>query len=283
MPFFSIITPSYNMLRFLPACCNSVSDQGVDCEHIVMDAASDDGTAAWLKEHPNLVGISERDDGMYDAINKGIGIAKGEIVSYLNCDEQYLPGVLQQVGEIFRQNPHIDLLFGNTLLIRPNGELLAYRKSIVPRWPYIWSSHLYVHSSSMFVRRRVFESGVMFDKSWKAIGDMDFVIRALRTGFVVRHVIEYFSAYMLTGSNLGQGEQALAELKTFRKQASLWLRFARPILRLMMLSEKIWGGAYWERMPLSYSVYTSENLEVRTKFSSRAVSPLYPRKVKFFR
>ena len=267
------------MLRFLPACCNSVSDQNVDYEHIVVDAVSSDDTAEWINNHPKLIGVSERDDGMYDAINKGIRIARGGIISYLNCDEQYLPGVLQGVEGIFHRNPQIDILFGNALIIKPNGELLAFRKSFIPRWPYIWASDLYVHSSSMFVRRRVFESGIMFDKNWKAIGDMDFVIRVLRKGFLAHHVSEYFSAYMMTGANLGQGERALGELEAFRKKAPLWIRRAKLIILVMRRLEKIRHRAYWEKMPLSYSVYTTDDLDVRTEFSAHSASPFYPRKI----
>ena len=161
-PFFSIITPSFNMLNYLRTCCNSISDQNVKYEHIVIDGLSQDGTVEWLETKPEIISLCEKDQGMYDAINKGIKLSKGEIISYLNCDEQYLPGVLQKVSEFFRLHSQIDLLFGNTLMIRPDGKLLAYRKGFIPRWPYIWASHMYVHSSSMFVRRRVFESNYYF-------------------------------------------------------------------------------------------------------------------------
>jgi glycosyltransferase involved in cell wall biosynthesis len=275
-PFFSVITPSYNMLQFLPACCNSVSDQNVKYEHIVVDAKSIDGTAEWLKNRPDLVSVSERDHGMYEAINKGVQMSRGEIISYLNCDEQYLPGVLRRVAEIFRSNSKIDVLFGNALIIRPNGELLAYRKSFIPRWPYVWASHMYTHSSSMFIRRKVFESGVLFDQSLRAIGDADFVVRMLRKGFVAHHQKEYFSAFMITGSNLGDGENALVELKTFRNKAPLWLRHFGFITDNLIRLEKIWNGAYWEKMPLSYSVYTAEFLDVRSEFVVKEASPLYP-------
>ncbi len=273
----SIITPSHNMLRYLPVCCNSVADQNVNYEQIVIDGSSTDGTVEWLINRSNIICVSEEDDGMYDAINKGIQLSRGEIISYLNCDEQYLPGTLQRVADLFRREPQVDILFGNTLVIRPNGGLLAYRKSFVPRWPYVWASHMYAHSSSMFVKRRVFESGIMFDKSWRAIGDMDFVIRVLRRGFIAHHISEYFSAFMITGSNLGGGKDALIELNAYRRKAPTWLRFSSFIAHAMMRLEKIWNGAYWERMPLFYSVYTTDQPEHRKDFVATAASPFYPR------
>lgn len=275
-PFFSVITPSYNMLEFLPLCCASVADQNVDCEHIVVDAASTDGTVDWLKNKPGINSISEKDDGMYDALNKGIRLAHGEFIAHLNCDEQYLPGVLLRAAEIFQQDSKIDILFGNTLVVCPNGNLLSYRKGFVPRWAYIWASHMYVHTSSMFVRRRVFESGIMFDKRWKAISDMDFVVRVLRSGFTAQHVDEYFSAFIYTGSNLSNSENALVELKTYRSRSPWWLRHSNFITHNLIRLEKIFRGAYWEKMPLSYSIYTSANLEIRSKFIYTAASSLYP-------
>ena len=277
VPLFSIVTPSRNMLRFLPICCSSVADQEVDYEHIVIDGASSDGTIEWLRNRQDLLSVSEEDDGMYDAINKGIRLSRGQIISYLNCDEQYLPGALQKVADVFQQNPKVDILFGDTLLIRPDGSLLAYRKTFVPRWPYIWASHLYVHSSSMFVRRRVFDAGIMFDKRWRQVGDADFVVRVLHSGFVASHVREYLSVFMFTGSNLGSGKHALVELRAFRHRAPLWLRYSNPITSGLIRIEKMLNGAYREKMPLSYSVFTIDHPGSRSEFTPASVSPLYPK------
>ena len=83
-PAFSIITPSYNMLRYLPLCCNSISDQSVNCEHIVVDAASIDGTAEWLKSHPNVISVSESDEGISGGAGAGSAPLSGLDCS---CDE----------------------------------------------------------------------------------------------------------------------------------------------------------------------------------------------------
>ena len=274
-PFFSIITPSHNMLRFLNACCNSISDQNVGYEHIVVDAVSMDGTVEWLNSRHDVISISEKDAGMYDAINKGIQLSRGEIISYLNCDEQYLPGALRKVEEYFRRNPKVDILFGNTLIIQPNGKLLAYRKSFVPRWPYVWASFLYVYTSSMFIRKQVFESGIFFDKNWRAAGDADFVVRVLRKGFCALHVPEYFSAFMMTGSNLSNSENANIELKAFHNSAPWWLRYSDFITHPLIRLEKFWNGAYKEKFPFSYSVYTTGNLDVRSEFVVTRASPVW--------
>ena len=87
---------NYNGEKYLEKCIKSVLDQKVDFEHIVVDAESTDSSADILKKYPHLRVIIEKDNGMYDAINKGIAIAQGDIIAYLNCDDRY-PVVLSIV------------------------------------------------------------------------------------------------------------------------------------------------------------------------------------------
>ena len=90
----SIITPSFRSSAWLKLCLASVADQQVELEHIVQDAGSDDGTLDWLPQDRRARVFVEKDQGMYDAINRGLRRASGDILAYLNCDEQYLPGAL---------------------------------------------------------------------------------------------------------------------------------------------------------------------------------------------
>src|SRR4029078_1290317 len=83
---FSVITPSFRASQWLRLCIPSVADQGVELEHIVQDSVSDDGTLEWLPEHGRVKAYIEKDRGMYDAVNRGLRKAKGEILAYINCD-----------------------------------------------------------------------------------------------------------------------------------------------------------------------------------------------------
>jgi glycosyltransferase involved in cell wall biosynthesis len=280
LPLFSIITPSYNMLAYLRACHSSVKDQEVALEHIIVDGASTDGTPGWLASRSDIVSMSEKDQGMYDAINKGVKLSRGDILAYLNCDEQYLVGTLKLVQDFFLANPSVDVLFGNTLIIRPDGRLLAFRKGFKPRWQYFWGSHMYVHSSSMFVRRRVFEAGFFFDDRWKTIGDLDFVVKVLRSQFAVVHIEDYLSAFIMTGANLGTGKLVQYELKEFRRTAPWWLRYSTWLTDLLIRTEKLLRGQYFEKMPLQYSVYPIGASDHRTFFEFSKSSPLFPKKYK---
>ena len=276
LPDFSIITPSYNMLPFLRACHNSVQDQDVRLEHIVVDGASSDGTPEWLLSRPEILSTSEKDEGMYDAINKGVRQSQGEIIAYLNCDEQYLVGTLKKVQNFFSSQPSVDILFGNALIIRPDGRLLAFRKGFVPRWQYLWGSYLYLHSSSMFLRRRVFDAGYLFDKRWMTIGDLEFVVRILRNNFSVAHITDYLSAFIMTGSNLGGTQIVQSELKEYRKSAPFWLRHSTKLIDMLIRVEKAVRGLYFEKLPLKYAVYPVGGSGHREDFVSNRSSPFFP-------
>src|SRR5215218_4070462 len=107
---FSIITPSFRNSEWLKLCIASVADQGVEHEHIVQDAGSDDGTLDWLPHEPRVKAYVEKDSGMYDAVNRGYRRATGDLLAYLNCDEQYLPGALAAVEHYFAGNPTVDIV-----------------------------------------------------------------------------------------------------------------------------------------------------------------------------
>jgi glycosyltransferase involved in cell wall biosynthesis len=111
---FSVITPSLNMLDYLKRCHASIMDQeNITVEHIIMDGGSTDGTEEWLKQNKRAIGVIQKDEGMYNAINKGLSLAQGNIISYLSCDEQYLSGTLSFVKEFMERNPEVDILFGD--------------------------------------------------------------------------------------------------------------------------------------------------------------------------
>ena len=104
---FTIVTPSFRQLEQLGCCIASVADQeGVTLEHIVQDDGTEgfgDFAKKMAERWPDRscyqrVMVSEKDGGMYGAINRGFEKAKGSICAYLNCDEQYLPGVLKNVS-----------------------------------------------------------------------------------------------------------------------------------------------------------------------------------------
>src|SRR2546429_80118 len=125
----SIITPSFRNSRWLKLCIGSVADQGVEHEHIVQDSCSEDGTQDWLASDPRVKAFIEKDQGMYDAVNRGLRRAQGEILAYLNCDEQYLPGALSSVVDYFQKNPATEIVFADTVVVGPQGQYICDRRA----------------------------------------------------------------------------------------------------------------------------------------------------------
>ncbi len=269
---FSIITPAFNALPYLKRCCSSVADQSdMRHEHIVVDGGSSDGTVEWLKQQSGVKWISEKDRGMYDAINKGFEMARGEIVAYLNCDEQYLPGALVSAAEAFERYPDADIVFGDALLIRPDGSLIAFRKSYPLRWSYVLAGHLYVLSCTLFFRRRVLEKGFRFNPEFRSVGDADFVVRLLRSGCRARHFRRYVAVFTMTGTNLSAEEKFRTEPSALAASAPIWVRALRPVLNMSRLAEKLLYGAYVNTGPIEYALYDDPG-SARKYFSVRNAS-----------
>ena len=161
---FSVITPSFNPSPWLALCIASVADQAVDVEHIVQDAGSTDGTLEWLRGDTRVQPFIEPDRGMYDGVNRGLRRAAGDILAYLNCDEQYLPGCLQTVEAFFRAHPAVDVLFGDFVVVNSDLDYLFHRKVQVPLKYHTWVSHLSVGTCATFFRRRILDRhGLFFD------------------------------------------------------------------------------------------------------------------------
>lgn len=129
MPRVTIITPVFNGIRYISECVGNVALQGVaDLEHLVIDGGSTDGTAERLYElaemHPHLRVISEKDKGQSDAMNKGVRLAKGEIIGFLNVDDFYEPGAVRDAMDYLRRHPSIDFVAGNCQIIDENGKFI---------------------------------------------------------------------------------------------------------------------------------------------------------------
>ena len=274
-PVFSVVTPSFNMLPYLMRCASSIADQGIAHQHIVVDGGSRDGTPEWLSRRQEIGSVVEPDRGMYDAVNKGLSRARGQYVSYLNCDEQYLPGTLAAVQRFFEAHPRVDIVFGGALLVRPDGTLLGYRKAYQPRYAYIASSHLYVLSCTMFLRRRVIDEGFRFDMKWRDVGDAEFVLRILRSGYRAAYLRRYLSAFTMTGSNMSAGANARSESGRLHAAQPRWCRRLSLPLNAMRLLEKTFAGAYRERFPLSYALYAGSGTN-REAFSVDCASWRWP-------
>ena len=215
---FSIATPTRNALDKLKRCVGSVRGQSeVSHEHLVQDAQSSDGTSAWLAGQSDLLGCSEADAGMYDAINRAWAMSSGEFLSWLNADEQYLPGTLKRVEVYFDANPDVDVVFGNYVVCDPLGRPVALRREIPFRRFYVVNSFLNTQSCTLFFRRRLYERGALtLNTRYRYAADKELMLRLAAAGIVIRRIPDYLAVFGIDGSNLSTHPRAAEESEAIR-------------------------------------------------------------------
>ena len=210
MPLISIITPSYNQGRFIRQTIDSVLGQSYkNVEYIVIDGGSTDETVKILKSYGDKIKwISEKDKGQGDAINKGMKIARGEIVAYLNSDDYYLPGTLERVADFFVKNIREKWLSGDYLIVDANGKPM---QSFVTFYKNLWKTFPrknalkitnYVCQPATFWKRDVFEKIGYFDQSYRYVMDYDFWMRLLKN-YSLNLVDQKFCAFRIHSTSKG--------------------------------------------------------------------------------
>lgn len=244
---FSIATPTRNSLDKLKRCVGSVRGQSeVSYEHLVQDAQSSDGTPAWLSEQLDLQSASEADAGMYDAINRAWKRSSGEFLSWLNSDEQYLPGTLAGVAAFFDSNPEVDVVFGDYIVADLDGRPVALRREIPFRHIYAANSFINTASCTLFFRRRLFEQGILqLDSSYRYAADKDLMLRLSAARKVIRHIPAYLSIFGVDGTNLSTHPEMEYEAESIRlANGAFRIRAFRHLVLIGRRVERLLSGGY---------------------------------------
>lgn len=159
-PYFSVLTPSYNQGAYLGDTIRSVlAQEDHDFEHLVFDNCSTDATPEVLRKHPHVRAVAESDRGQSEALNKGLRAARGEIICWLNADDQYPPGTFAALRAAFA-DPQKDVVFGDVEQVPFDGGARQRSRACWPerrdlaRW---WTSRARIHQPAVFFRRRVVE------------------------------------------------------------------------------------------------------------------------------
>ena len=244
----SVVTPSYKQFPWLRLCIASVEDQeNIRVQQIVQDAQSGLELESWVLQNSRAQLFVESDNGMYDAIERGFARATGDILCWLNSDEQYLEGSLEKVSRYFAAHPEIDVLFGDALLVSNTGKLLSYRRTVLPQLRHIQLSHLNTLSCATFVRRSVIERGFHLELRWKALADAVWVASLLEADIPMAVLHEPLSVFTVTDKNLGQSSLALAEAQRWQDETCGKWKWLRPLVVARHRLTKLLEGAYWPR------------------------------------
>lgn len=182
----SLITVAYNSAKTIKDSLNSVADQIYPhIEHIVVDGASSDGTLELVRNHhnPNIRLVSEPDSGIYDALNKGIRRATGDVVGFMHSDDLFADAAaLQRVAAAFA-DPLIDAVYGDLQYVRRDNrdQVVRYWQSGAFSRNRLGWGWMPPHPT-FYVRRSVYERLGMFDTSYRIAADYDCMLRFLGAG-----------------------------------------------------------------------------------------------------
>lgn len=246
-PQFSIATPTRNALSKLRRCVGSIRGQeGVTFEHLVHDAVSTDGTPQWLQQQADLQSVTEPDGGMYDAINRAWSRSSGQFLSWLNSDEQYLPGTLSKVAAYFDAHPEVDVLFGDYIVCDDEGSPIALRREIPFRRVYVANSFLYAYSCTLFFRRHLLDKGLLkLDADLRYASDKDLLLRLESHGVRIQHMPQYFALFGVDGNNLSTHAQVTIEAEQVRRRyGAFYSPMARRGVLALRRAERLLRGAY---------------------------------------
>lgn len=184
-PLFSIITPSLNRAEYITGAVESVLGQNYpDFEHLILDGGSDDGTLDILIQFPHLQVISEKDMGMYDALNKGLDLAKGEWIGFLNSDDLYARNIFGNIAEKFRDE-HIFAVAGEALIFH---EVADRKREMLQYFSPADTNLLELATlgspffNAWFFRRSVFDRIGHFKSNYQIVADREFMLRFAMSG-----------------------------------------------------------------------------------------------------
>jgi glycosyltransferase involved in cell wall biosynthesis len=183
-PLVSIITPVRNGMPFVAEMIESVRRQDYPhVEHIAVDGGSTDGTLDVLRHSDGLIWVSEPDRGMYDAINRGFRMARGEIVAYQNADDRYVvPGAISTAAQHLREHPEVDVVFGSFRYIDEGGTPISGPQPAAPVDLRALRRCNVVPPHATFVRRAVVEQGHWLDPELQFAGDWDWLLGMSEAG-----------------------------------------------------------------------------------------------------
>lgn len=239
-PKISIITVSYNSSSTIEQTILSVINQQYpNIEYIIIDGGSTDGTVDIIKKYANNITywISERDNGIYDAMNKGIDKATGDIVGIINSDDWYSDNIFTLIASQYKLNPSA-MIHGNLILEGENKTWLAYPKMNTKEY---YKGTPFCHPT-MFVPLKIYREIGKFNTQFRIAADYDLMLRIVENNYACNYINTTIS-HMRTGGesdiNLIKGYQESRQITInhgYNKLKAFWAYYnkAYNIFRILL-------------------------------------------------
>jgi glycosyltransferase involved in cell wall biosynthesis len=181
----SIITPSFNQVKFLEQTIKSVVSQSYkNIEYLIFDGGSTDGSVEIIKKYANkypkiIKWQSKKDKGQVDAINKGLKMATGDVIAYINSDDYYLPGAFTKVINFLKENPDKLWLVGNCQVTEKKLSWTFKLKHLVPierskNWLYLSN---WINQPAVFLKKDLVSRVGEFNQKYQYAFDYDYWLR----------------------------------------------------------------------------------------------------------
>lgn len=238
LPLVSVITPSLNQARFIKATIDSILNQDYpNVEHIVVDGGSIDGTLSILQQYSHLGDrfrfVSEPDRGQSHAINKGLALARGEIIGWLNSDDTYQPGGIRKAVQALQARPDCGMVHGKCYVINEHGQVMN-SLHVTPADHNKLFHGCVVCQPAAFIRKSVFQKMGGVNESLQFCMDYDLWIRISKSHTIafVDDFLANARVYSTTKTatqwhTIGISEVIMTVEKHYGTVSPTWLRHAR--------------------------------------------------------
>jgi glycosyltransferase involved in cell wall biosynthesis len=237
----SIITVVYNNEKTIKDALNSVLGQTYrDIEYIIIDGKSKDNTVSIIKEYENKLDyfISEKDFGIYDAMNKGIKAASGDIIGILNSDDLYQDStVLETVMTQFIQSPELDIVYGDLVYVKSDNidKVIRNWKSNNYHTNFFENGNVPPHPS-LFVKKKVYEETGLFNLDFKLAADYELMLRIFKKhNFKSKYINKVIVKMRLGGAT----NQSFSNIKKQNKEILLAWKYNKLKVPLLLMPLRI--------------------------------------------
>ena len=179
----SIVTPSFNQAHFLEATIRSVLEQDYsEIEYIIIDGGSTDGSFEIIQKYAHqLAGwVSEPDHGQTDAINKGFGRARGQILAWLNSDDTYQVGAVREAVEFLQNNPNVGMVYGDANYVNEDGHIIGRFPAAQTDYRRLRRGYVHIPQQASFFRSNLWGQVGPLDPSFYFAMDYDLWVRLAR-------------------------------------------------------------------------------------------------------
>ncbi len=203
----SIVTVSFNSAITIKECINSINEQSYsNIEHIIVDGASTDNTVdiinSYAKRTPAI--ISEPDEGIYDAMNKGIRRATGDVIGFLNSDDTlYNKHVVKRIVESFKKN-NCDCIYGNLIYSNKEGKTIRKWKS-KSYVPGLFAKSWTPAHPTFYCKKEIYNQFGLYKTDYNIAADVELMLRFLEVHKINSHFIDEILVNMLAGGVSNQG------------------------------------------------------------------------------